>query len=160
MFVLLSDSDVPLHPPWLTYAQLLFEQPHSRVDCCAQQLGTDPEHNEQRFSPAMAHPPVFTRQHWRKSFQWVALSRPHAVLVASDHVVIAIFARSDLAAVVHVYGLLSRLASTGTAPTPLTLALGAGVTAWQVRVTPLPTMTTIQWLHAHAQTSTMWQACS
>ncbi len=89
----MSDSDVPLYPPLLLYTQLLYESPRSRVDCCANQLGTDPEHNEQRFTPAMEAPPVFMRKHWRKTFQWVALSRKHAVLVASDELVVGLFER-------------------------------------------------------------------
>lgn len=97
--------------------QLLHEAPLSRVDCCAGQLGLDPEHNEQRFTPAMETPPVFTRQHWRKTFQWVVLHRKHAVMVATDQVVVGLFQRLVIV-FAHGEGLVvkTRMLSNSTPP--------------------------------------------
>uniref|UniRef100_A0A383V407 Uncharacterized protein n=1 Tax=Tetradesmus obliquus TaxID=3088 RepID=A0A383V407_TETOB len=78
-FVLVSDSSMPLYPPDVIWAQLVSE-PLSRLDACVD-LRKDRQFYRWRPYMASAH---FGPQHWRKSSQWFALSRPAAMLAVAD----------------------------------------------------------------------------
>lgn len=93
MLVLLSDSDAPLYPPALVHAQLLAEAPRSRVHACQRSPGGLPYDSMPRRWSQRMRTPRFELQHWRKSFQWVALQRAHAVLVVTDDHVVRLFER-------------------------------------------------------------------
>ena len=87
-FVLLSETCAPLYPAAATYAQLMAE-PKSRVNACAPRDGADV--GIHRFSPRMERG-AFTKAAWRKSSQWVTLTRPHAARLAADTDIAATFA--------------------------------------------------------------------
>jgi hypothetical protein len=74
-FVMVSETCVPLYHPALIWAQLMAEGPLSRV-------GDEPVES-QRWTAVM-ETPHFTRSHFRKSSQWVTLSRAHAEIVGLD----------------------------------------------------------------------------
>ncbi|KAL4426019.1 hypothetical protein ABPG75_010035 [Micractinium tetrahymenae] len=76
-FILLSESDIPLYDPLTLHQQLLAED-KSRVNACL--------HNnrfERRWSNIMKTEHM-NASHWRKSTQWIGLTRAHAELVLRD----------------------------------------------------------------------------
>jgi Core-2/I-Branching enzyme len=78
MFVLLSESCIPLYHPALLWTQLMAENRQSRIGWG--------HFGALRFAPKM-QTPHFNLRHWRKSSQWSALNRVHAHVVAyDDHV--------------------------------------------------------------------------
>jgi len=85
-FVLLSESDIPLYDP-LTMWQQLQAETRSRVDTCRHQ-----EMSAWRWDPRMQTGRL-KFHHWRKSPQWLALTRSHASLVLSDEEVFRRFER-------------------------------------------------------------------
>lgn len=87
-FVLLSETCAPLYPAAATYAQLMAE-PKSRVNACAPAAGVDV--GIHRFSPRMERG-ALRKAAWRKSSQWVTLTRPHAARLAADTDIAATFA--------------------------------------------------------------------
>lgn len=72
---MLSETCTPLYHPALLWAQLMAEGPLSRV-------GDEPV-EDARWNHMM-ETPYFAREHFRKSSQWVTLSRAHAEIVALD----------------------------------------------------------------------------
>jgi len=79
-FVLISESDIPLYSPLVLYEQLIREN-RSRINAC--NTSTWWSLDEYRLRSDMVEaglPPTI----WRKSSQWVALSRPHAQQVVTD----------------------------------------------------------------------------
>ena len=96
-FVLLSESDVPLYSPLVLYAQMMAE-PGSRVNACngsaSSMVGrTYPgwNHNDgNRLRDDMIAEGL-TLEVWRKSWQWIALTRKHAELAVKDADVDAAF---------------------------------------------------------------------
>lgn len=85
-FLLLSESDIPLYDPLTLYQQLQTES-NSRLDTCPHE-GT---------SPWRWHPRMETRNlkfhHWRKSPQWMTMTRAHAKLALEDSEVYRMFER-------------------------------------------------------------------
>lgn len=75
-FVLVSEACVPLWHPVLIWTQLNAEGDYSRVENKTSLAAG-------YFDPKMTTE-LFTQEHWKKSAQWVALSRLHADLVARD----------------------------------------------------------------------------
>ncbi len=85
-FVLLSESGVPLYPADTIYQQLIHED-KSRVNACFYE-GSD----AWRWHPAMQRgEPAIRRADWRKSSQWITLTREHAQVFVNDTAVDAIF---------------------------------------------------------------------
>lgn len=91
-FVLLSESDVPLYSPMALYTQMMAE-PKSRVNAC-NETGTRRRgwnHNDGwRLRDDMLAEGL-TPGVWRKSWQWVALTREHAALAVEDQKVDSAF---------------------------------------------------------------------
>ena len=85
-FVLLSEADAPLYSAAATYAQLMGEKT-SRVDACV-----DPAKDRalSRFTPRM-ETEHFKEAHWRKSSQWVTLTRRAAAAIGADEEIAASF---------------------------------------------------------------------
>lgn len=85
-FLLLSESDIPLYDPLTMYQQLQSET-KSRLDTCV--------HDD--VSPWRWHPSMETKRlkfhHWRKSPQWMALTREHVKLALEDREVYRMFER-------------------------------------------------------------------
>lgn len=85
-FLLLSESDIPIYDPMTMYQQLQAENT-SRLDTCV--------HDE--TSPWRWHPSMETKRlkfhHWRKSPQWMVLTREHAKLALEDREVYRMFER-------------------------------------------------------------------
>jgi hypothetical protein len=85
-FLLLSESDIPLYDPLTMYQQLQAEE-NSRLDTCV--------HDD--VSPWRWHPSMETKRlkfhHWRKSPQWMTLTREHAKMALEDHEVYRMFER-------------------------------------------------------------------
>ena len=85
-FLLLSESDIPIYDPLTMYQQLQAEDT-SRLDTCIHDA----------ISPWRWHPNMETKQlkfhHWRKSPQWMALTRDHAKLALEDREVYRMFER-------------------------------------------------------------------
>ncbi|KAL8238157.1 hypothetical protein R6Q59_019238 [Mikania micrantha] len=81
IFVLLSDSCVPLYNFSYIYAYLM-SSPRSFVDSFV-------DANEKRYNPEMS--PDIPEDKWRKGSQWITLVKSHAEVVAYDHVVFPIF---------------------------------------------------------------------
>ncbi|KAK9813067.1 hypothetical protein WJX72_008331 [[Myrmecia] bisecta] len=84
--VLLSEAVLPLFPPTLIYQQLMTED-KSRVNACEHEAM-----NLERWHPNMTDG-RFTKADWRKSSQWVALTRHHAAIARDDTYLNAIFQR-------------------------------------------------------------------
>lgn len=85
-FVLLSEACAPLYPPAAFHAAIIRE-PLSRVDACGRR-DLMWERWTWRFDASGVKP-----SSWRKGSQWIALTRPHASLVAADTAVVSAFAR-------------------------------------------------------------------
>ena len=85
-FLLLSESDIPIYDPLTMYQQLQAEDT-SRLDTCIHDA----------ISPWRWHPNMETKRlkfhHWRKSPQWMALTRDHAKLALEDREVYRMFER-------------------------------------------------------------------
>jgi hypothetical protein len=80
-FVLLSESCIPLVPFGIWYRTMMRFKKYSIVNSCHQ----DSSNNEiERWKPTLNNATQFRREHWRKSSQWVALTRKHARLVVYD----------------------------------------------------------------------------
>jgi hypothetical protein len=75
MFLLVSETCIPLHHPALFYAQLMAESHLSRVN--------NGIYNPQRWFHRMATSHL-RPSHFQKSDQWVSLTRMHADLVVRD----------------------------------------------------------------------------
>ncbi len=85
-FVLISESGVPLYPADTIYQQLMHED-NSRVNACFYE-GSDPW----RWHPAMQREePAIHQGDWRKSSQWITLTREHAQVFVNDTAVDAVF---------------------------------------------------------------------
>jgi hypothetical protein len=76
-FLLLSESDLPLYDPATLWAQLLSER-RSRLDTRKHARASP-----WRWDPRMESP-ALRFEHWRKSPQWLTLTRAHAKLVLDD----------------------------------------------------------------------------
>jgi len=87
-FVLLSESDVPLYSPFVFYQQLVGD-PRSRINACNTTAGWETD-EWQRLRADMLESGMRPAD-WRKSWQWVALSRAHAQLAVDDEEVDAFF---------------------------------------------------------------------
>lgn len=85
-FLLLSEACAPLYPPAALHAALVRE-PLSRVDACGRR-----ELMWERWTWRFDAAGVAAAS-WRKGSQWIALTRPHAAMVAADTAVVAAFAR-------------------------------------------------------------------
>ncbi|KAL3131147.1 hypothetical protein ABBQ38_000452 [Trebouxia sp. C0009 RCD-2024] len=89
-FVLVSEDSIPLYPPATIYQQLMLED-KSRINACKlmfwrRQMNRYQKHpgfREEGITPDM----------WRKHWQWFALVRKHAQVVADDKTVINVFAK-------------------------------------------------------------------
>eukprot|EP00798_Chlamydomonas_sp_ICE-L_P022984 gene22984-30172_t len=92
-FILLSESCLPLYPPEVMYAQLMAEG-KSRINACGKGHGYDAflDDLDYRWQPLM-DTQFFHKKHFRKSSQWVSLSRLHAELVVADRHVEEMFSR-------------------------------------------------------------------
>lgn len=75
MFVLVSETCIPLHHPALFYSQLMAESHISRVGSGA--------YNPQRWFHLMATSHL-KGHHFQKGDQWLTLTRMHAELVSTD----------------------------------------------------------------------------
>ena len=76
-FLLISESDIPIYDP-LTLWQQLQAESHSRLDTCKHQ-NTSPWRWDPRMETARMR--FF---HWRKSPQWMSMTRDHAAVVLRD----------------------------------------------------------------------------
>lgn len=85
-FLLLSESDIPLYDP-LTLWQQLQSESLSRLDTCKHQ-----ETSPWRWDPRMETTNL-RFHHWRKSPQWMTMTRDHAALVLADEEVYRRFER-------------------------------------------------------------------
>ncbi|KAK9789383.1 hypothetical protein WJX73_006397 [Symbiochloris irregularis] len=83
-FVLLSEACIPLYTAPVLWAQLL-SQPLSRINACH---NTSDPGDTSRIMAYRWHRGMETaalkQHHWRKSAQWIALTRPHAQAVHED----------------------------------------------------------------------------
>lgn len=87
-FLLLSESDVPLWPPGLLYLQMMAE-PRSSVRACSPATEQEVLDSQPKTARLLGIPlPA-----WRKSSQWISLTREHARLVADDRQVEPLFAQ-------------------------------------------------------------------
>eukprot|EP00887_Chlorella_sp_A99_P002199 scaffold21.g2199.t1 len=77
-FLLISESDVPLYPASLIWAQLMSEN-RSRIDSCTAEW--EETHFDLRTSPLFWQPGLLNASHWRKSSQWSMVIRQHAQLM-------------------------------------------------------------------------------
>jgi hypothetical protein len=85
-FLLLSESDVPLWHPLVTWRQL------TSLDQSLTLARPRPDDSSSRWSGELAiHPGRVLRKHWRKSSQWFALIRNHVEIVLSDEPVYRAF---------------------------------------------------------------------
>uniref|UniRef100_A0A1D1ZSR7 Uncharacterized protein n=2 Tax=Auxenochlorella protothecoides TaxID=3075 RepID=A0A1D1ZSR7_AUXPR len=77
-FAFLSESCAPLFPPAVVHAQLLADR-LSRVSLC-------PQHGKaaERWGPYLHREGLLTKVHWRKSSQWLSLTKSHAEVVRRD----------------------------------------------------------------------------
>ena len=82
MFLLVSESCIPLYHPGLLWAQLMAESHVSRV--------ADGVYNTRRWSKKM-ETAFLTAQRFQKSDQWVSLTRMHAEVAAYDEHVWTMF---------------------------------------------------------------------
>ncbi|KAK9862414.1 hypothetical protein WJX84_009242 [Apatococcus fuscideae] len=78
-FMLLSETCVPLYPPQVIHMQLI-QEPKSRINACDKEGW---QRNFGRFWPQMENA-MLKPHHWRKHWQWFALTRQHAELVEND----------------------------------------------------------------------------
>ena len=85
--VLASESDIPLYGPSLVYSQLLSERT-SRINACNTTKSWDRNQYRLRYDFQDAG---ITWEIWRKSWQWVALTRSHANFAVRDTKIDAIF---------------------------------------------------------------------
>ncbi|KAL4515851.1 hypothetical protein Ndes2437A_g06570 [Nannochloris sp. 'desiccata'] len=85
-FLLLSESDIPLYDP-LTLWQQLQSETKSRLDTCKHQ-----ETSPWRWDPRMETANL-RFHHWRKSPQWMTMTRDHVELVLADKEVYRKFER-------------------------------------------------------------------
>lgn len=85
--VLISDSDVPLYGPLVFYKQLISES-QSRINACNTTAGWDT--NTYRLRQDLIDAGI-TESIWRKSWQWIALTRRHARIVLDDRKIDDIF---------------------------------------------------------------------
>mmetsp|Transcript_11126 Transcript_11126/g.22233 ORF Transcript_11126/g.22233 Transcript_11126/m.22233 type:complete len:508 (-) Transcript_11126:140-1663(-) len=85
--VLISDSDVPLYGPLVFYKQLVSES-QSRINACNTTAGWDT--NNYRLRQDLIEAGI-TETIWRKSWQWIALTRGHARIVLDDRKIDDIF---------------------------------------------------------------------
>lgn len=93
MFVLLSDTSIPLYSAAAIYLQLVLEK-KSRINACKND--SDPNDWQQRGTPrhqGAMNGIGLTQDLWRKSSQWVSLNRHHASLAAYEEIVYPVFAR-------------------------------------------------------------------
>ncbi|PRW32548.1 Transcription initiation factor TFIID subunit 13 [Chlorella sorokiniana] len=79
-FALMSESDLPLYSPHLLYTQLVSER-LSRINACNTTRGW--RLFEHRWVDRMATHRL-KEHHWRKSWQWFALTREHVELILND----------------------------------------------------------------------------
>jgi len=84
---LVSESDIPLYGPSLVYSQLLSEST-SRINACNTTKFWDRNQYRLRYDFQEAG---ITWEMWRKSWQWVALTRSHASLTVRDTKIDTIF---------------------------------------------------------------------
>lgn len=89
-FVLLSESCIPVHPPEVVYAQIIFES-KSRINACL---------NKDNFGrlelwrwKSKMETKSLKQKHWRKSQQWFILNRFHAELAYKDKHIKEVFKR-------------------------------------------------------------------
>ena len=107
-FVLLSESDIPLYDP-LTLHQQLMGEGKSRVNACPHAATHDWRWDDSMQAragrasgartrlrarthavlaapppPVAAQTPRMNRSHWRKSGQWIGLTRAHAAVALAD----------------------------------------------------------------------------
>lgn len=85
--VLVSESDIPLYGPNFVYSQLLSER-KSRINACNTTSTWDRNQYRLRYDFQEAG---ITWEIWRKSWQWVALTRSHGMMVVKDTKIDAIF---------------------------------------------------------------------
>lgn len=76
-FVLVSESDMPLYDP-LTFHQQLLSESKSRLTAC-----NHTSRHQWRWSSEM-NTPHMNVSHWRKSSQWIGLTRGHVEAVLRD----------------------------------------------------------------------------
>lgn len=85
-FLLVSESDVPLWHPAVTWRQL------TALPVSLTYARPRPDDSGSRWVREMAtHPGRVFRTHWRKSSQWFELTRDHASVVLSDELVYRAF---------------------------------------------------------------------
>ncbi|KAL4420725.1 hypothetical protein ABPG75_010381 [Micractinium tetrahymenae] len=87
-FLLLSESDVPLWPAGLLYLQMMGE-PKSSLNACAPSTQQEVADSQPHTARLLGIPATA----WRKSSQWISLTREHARLVAEDREVEPVFAQ-------------------------------------------------------------------
>ncbi|KAI3430985.1 hypothetical protein D9Q98_009388 [Chlorella vulgaris] len=85
-FMLMSESDIPLWPPGLTYLQLMVE-PASRVRGCSPRNDAEDKRREEWQADYVKFP----RQQWRKSSQWFVINRRHAEVFVAESKLDAVF---------------------------------------------------------------------
>lgn len=105
-FLLVSETTLPLYSGALMYAQALAE-PRSRMQGCHRkdvlvvcwllpcqicELNSTEQGNLERWDPRM-ETPRFTKAHWRKTSQWFAATRRHAIVLVRDREVNDVFER-------------------------------------------------------------------
>ena len=89
-FILFSESDVPLYSPMTLYTQLMSEH-RSRVNACLNETIGRWDHNEGSRLRGDMLAEGLTAAIWRKSWQWVALTRKHAEFAVEDEEIDAAF---------------------------------------------------------------------
>ncbi|KAK9792478.1 hypothetical protein WJX73_003670 [Symbiochloris irregularis] len=85
-FMLVSESDIPLYSPQVMYQQLMTET-KSRLNACARKGW---ERHVHRWIDRMGSEHL-SKDMWRKSSQWFALTRAHAQILADDTIIDSIF---------------------------------------------------------------------
>ncbi|CAK0758242.1 hypothetical protein CVIRNUC_002605 [Coccomyxa viridis] len=88
-FQLLCEYSLPLQSPLLVYQQFI-KEPKSRLNACNTWDWQEHRTNSSRdrWTPKML--PTIPEALWRKSSQWVELTRPHAMRIAEDTAVDAV----------------------------------------------------------------------
>ncbi|DBB02673.1 TPA: hypothetical protein ACH3X3_011637 [Trebouxia sp. C0006] len=89
-FVLISEDSIPLYPPATIYQQLMLED-KSRINACKLMFWRR-QMNRYHKHPGFGNEGI-TPDLWRKHWQWFALIRKHAQVVADDKTIIDIFAK-------------------------------------------------------------------
>eukprot|EP00884_Botryococcus_braunii_P021938 jgi/Botrbrau1/8428/Bobra.0237s0047.1 len=83
--ILLSESGIPLYPPHVIYQQLMGEK-LSRINACPSDKNE--KDSRDRFTDKMGEE---VDKAWRKSSQWIGLTRRHAEFVVKDTKIYPIF---------------------------------------------------------------------